>query len=93
MKITGRRFIFSVLMVVASRGLFAVDSLNYERDIRPVLSRKCFSCHNTGTAKGGVNLDNYKEKDRVIKDGAFWLKVLDQIKNRTITRQQSGRPA
>ena len=32
--------------------------------------------------KGGVNLDNYKEQARVIKDGQLWLKVLDQIRTR-----------
>ena len=60
--------------------LFSQDSVSYELDVRPLLSTKCFRCHNTGTTKGGVNLDNYKERDRVIKDGQFWLKVLDQIK-------------
>ncbi|HET9488082.1 MAG TPA: DUF1592 domain-containing protein, partial [Chryseosolibacter sp.] len=63
-------------------GAFSQDSIRYERDIRPLLSKKCFECHNTGNPKGGVNLDNYKEEGRVIKDGQLWLKVIDQIKNR-----------
>jgi hypothetical protein len=54
--------------------------VSYELDVRPLLSVKCFRCHNTGNPKGGVNLDNYKERERVIKDGQFWLKVVDQIK-------------
>ena len=57
---------------------------SYEQDIRPLLAAKCFSCHNTGTTKGGVNLDNYKELGRVIEDGSFWLKVVDQIKTRAM---------
>ena len=52
--------------------------------IRPLMATKCFECHNTGNTKGGVNLDNYKEIERVIKDGQFWLKVLDQIKTRAM---------
>lgn len=58
------------------------DSVSYERDIRPLLAKRCFECHNTGNPKGGVNLDNYKEQGRVVKDGQLWLKVLDQIKTR-----------
>ncbi len=58
------------------------DSIRYEIDVRPLLVKKCISCHNTNAPKAGVNIDNYKEQDRVIKDGAFWLKVLDQIKSR-----------
>lgn len=60
--------------------LTAEDSVRYETDVRPLLQKRCISCHNTNAPKGGVNIDNYKEQDRVIKDGQFWLKVLDQIK-------------
>jgi hypothetical protein len=63
---------------------FSQETVNYETDIRPLLSIKCFECHNTGNTKGGVNLDNYKEQARVIEDGQFWLKVLDQIKTRAM---------
>ncbi len=61
---------------------FSQEVISYEKEIRPVMAQKCFECHNTGTTKGGVNLDNYKEQARVIEDGQFWLKVLDQIKTR-----------
>lgn len=61
---------------------FSQDTVSYESDIRPLMAKKCFECHNTGNPKGGVNLDNYKEQGRVIKDGQLWLKVLDQIKTR-----------
>jgi hypothetical protein len=69
----------------------ASDSVSYELDVRPVLARKCFECHNTGNTKGGVNLDNYKEIGRVIQDGAFWLKVLDQIKTRAMPPKMEPR--
>ena len=61
-----------------------MDSLSYENQIRPLMAKKCFECHNTGNTKGGVNLDNYKEIGRVIQDGKFWLKVLDQIRTRSM---------
>lgn len=72
----------SLLMAVISGNAFSMDSLSYELEIRPLLSTKCFRCHNTNSPKGGVNLDNYKEQARVIKDGQFWLKVLETIKTR-----------
>lgn len=72
-------FLLFCLMLSTAKGQ---DSVSYERDIRPMLAKKCFECHNTGNPKGGVNLDNYKEQARVIKDGQLWLKVLDQIKTR-----------
>lgn len=71
-----------LLLCVILMNAAAQDSVSYERDLRPLLAKKCFECHNTGNTKGNVNLDNYKEEARVIKDGQLWLKVLDQIKSR-----------
>lgn len=72
----------SLLLCFALSSSWCQDTVSYERDIRPLMAKKCFECHNTGNPKGGVNLDNYKEQERVIKDGQLWLKVLDQIKTR-----------
>jgi hypothetical protein len=63
---------------------FAADTLTYEKDIRPLLQDECIKCHNTNTAKGGINIDNYKEQARVIQSGSFWLEVLGVIKDRTM---------
>jgi len=77
------KIIFSITLsfLVGSQSL-AQEAYDFDTQIRPMMAKKCFECHNTGSPKGGVNLDNYKEKDRVITDGQFWLKVLDQIKTR-----------
>lgn len=79
-----RSICLSLLLIFAREELFSQDMVNYESEIRPLMARKCFECHNTGNTKGGVNLDNYKERERVIEDGQFWLKVLDQIKTRAM---------
>jgi hypothetical protein len=78
LRLFGLAFLFSHILAMS----FSQEVINYETDIRPLLSTKCFDCHNTGNPKGDVNLDNYKEQARVIEDGQFWLKVLDQIKTR-----------
>lgn len=77
-----QKAVFAYFLAFVSTLAQAQDTVRYERDIRPLLSKKCFQCHNTGNPKGNVNLDNYKEEARVIKDGQLWLKVLDQIKTR-----------
>ncbi len=73
-----------LIILIPTLTSFAQEEVSYEKEIRPLLATKCFECHNTGTTKGGVNLDNYKEQARVIEDGQFWLKVLDQIKTRAM---------
>ena len=76
------RLFYTLVSCLLLNAVSAQDTVSYERDIRPLLAKKCFECHNTGNPKGGVNLDNYKEQARVIKDGQLWLKVLDQIRTR-----------
>ncbi|WP_317192161.1 DUF1592 domain-containing protein [Cyclobacterium marinum] len=74
-----------ILMVLASLYIFvaeAQETLDYQSDIIPVLDKHCYSCHNTGNPKGGVNLKRYEEEGRIVKDGQFWLKVVDQIKSK-----------
>ncbi|MGC1243416.1 MAG: DUF1592 domain-containing protein [Chryseosolibacter sp.] len=80
----------SILLCFVVTKAVSEDSVRYERDIRPLLAKKCFECHNTGNPKGGVNLDNYKEQERVVKDGQLWLKVLDQIKTRQMPPKSEG---
>ncbi|HEY4653336.1 MAG TPA: DUF1592 domain-containing protein [Cyclobacteriaceae bacterium] len=75
-------FCATILVCLGISVSFSQEAGLYESKIRPLMDKKCFECHNTGNTKGGVNLDNYKEEERVISDGQFWLKVLEQIKMR-----------
>src|SRR5690606_26001286 len=85
---TGRSFMVRSVFGIATLSCMVIFMANaqesnlYETTLRPILEKRCIECHNTGNTKGGVNIDNYKEQARVVKDGAFWLKVLDQIKTR-----------
>jgi len=82
----------AILFFLVQVNSYTQDTIiHYETDVRPLLLRKCIQCHNTNQPKGGVNIDNYKEQARVIKDGQFWLKVLDQIKTRSMPPKQEPR--
>ena len=73
-----------VLLLAGTPRVLSADSVSYETDIRPLLVKRCISCHNTNMPKANVNIDNYKEQARVIADGQFWLKILEQIKSRAM---------
>ncbi len=37
----------------------AVEKITYEDHVKPILRQHCFTCHNQGDAKGGLNLESF----------------------------------
>ncbi|MGD1894481.1 MAG: DUF1592 domain-containing protein, partial [Cyclobacteriaceae bacterium] len=55
------------------------QSFSFEDQIRPVLDKHCFSCHNVGKVAGGINLEKYESSGHLVKDGEIWLNVVKQV--------------
>jgi hypothetical protein len=85
-----RRLALVLLSIVSFVRIQAQELHDYDKVLKPLLDKRCYGCHNTGKDKGGVNLENYQEKDRVISDGQLWLKVVDQIKTRAMPPKAEG---
>ncbi len=70
-------------------GAAAVHSgLEYNRDIRPILSENCFSCHGTDSAsrKAGLRLDHFETATNRLEDGAVAI-VPGQPKQSELVRR------
>ncbi|MFM8619031.1 MAG: PSD1 and planctomycete cytochrome C domain-containing protein [Opitutaceae bacterium] len=68
----------ALLLIVTLTGLFAgglraADAVDYDRDIRPILSNHCFQCHGPDDAKrkGGLRLDTEAGARGATKSGAL----------------------
>ncbi len=59
----GWRFIGEVLLLALSvantAALGAEHPVGFNRDIRPLLSDRCFVCHGPGTQEAGLRLDSF----------------------------------
>ena len=60
--------------LVASGTAVADDSLasTYEREIVPLLSSYCYSCHGSEVQKADLNLENVREVDSIVADRDRW---------------------
>ncbi|MFY0600726.1 MAG: DUF1592 domain-containing protein [Cyclobacteriaceae bacterium] len=78
------KYILSILFGALALMVFANDGdeIDFKTSILPLLEKKCNTCHRAGPLKGGVNTKRYQEEERVVKDGRFWFKALNQIKTR-----------
>jgi hypothetical protein len=53
-----RRAAFGTALLALATQMFAQHP-NYEDDVRPILSRRCFACHSAGEMRSGLNLESY----------------------------------
>ena len=70
-------FVLLLLPVVAS----AAD-IDFNRDVRPILSDRCFKCHGPATQKAKVRLDSLdhaKKKDAIVPGKPADSLVIDRI--------------
>ncbi len=66
-------FAFSIVICISNVAVAnASRTLSYNRDIRPILSENCFSCHGTDSAsrKAGLRLDHFETATNKLDDGA-----------------------
>ena len=68
----------SIALLVCSilvAGTKSQSAVSFNKDIRPILSENCFSCHGPDTAKikGGLRLDSHKAATTPGKSGALAL--------------------
>src|SRR4051812_30508763 len=64
------RFSIPALSLWIVAGATASAQVEFNRDIRPILSETCFKCHGPAARKGGFRLDLREEALKPAKTGA-----------------------
>ena len=61
-------------------------TIEFNRDIRPILSDKCFQCHGPGTQLASLRFDSEDGAKRALNGGRFAIVPGDPAKSHLITR-------
>ena len=62
--------------------------ISYNRDVRPILSNRCFKCHGPDLKKGGLNL---RERDIAVKEAIVPGKSAESLLIERITAEDAIR--
>src|SRR5688572_27265915 len=54
-------------------------SISYEKEVKPVITRYCVSCHNEKLASGKLNLDSFHDASAAQNASTVWEKVIDKV--------------
>lgn len=60
---------------------FSVMADDFAKDIRPLLERYCYKCHDEDVQKGDIRLDLAMTEDDVVKNRKMWLRTLEQLES------------
>ena len=63
--------------------LWTVNSqgADFERDIRPLLTKHCIGCHSTQKQEGELDLERFTSIDSITKEPTIWLRTLEQLQD------------
>ena len=84
-------FILSAATLGVSATAELRASVDFQKDIRPVLEQYCFACHDD-TAKGEVNLEALSEDGSFWRDPKVWEKALAQLHDRVMPPAKKEQP-
>ncbi len=74
--------LFVELFSCLNGSLFADESIEFERHVRPILEQNCYGCHAKGEKSGNIALDEF---DGDVKQSqVLWHKVLHQLRSKSM---------
>jgi hypothetical protein len=79
----GRTLCFSgvltLLLCLTAGAATGYDTGPFVKDIRPLLEKHCFKCHNAEKQKGGIDLTRFTSEEMVLREFKLWRRVVEQV--------------
>ncbi|MGI9110514.1 MAG: DUF1592 domain-containing protein [Opitutales bacterium] len=71
--------IIAMLGALVCAGVTPASAQDFQKDIKPFLSKYCTECHDAELAKGHLNLEAFKDDSRFFRDQRIWREVVSQV--------------
>ena len=84
--------LFFVVLPQSASAAAKSKSIDFNKQVVPLLDKYCYSCHGNGKHKGDVALDTYKSLDEIVADSATWSKVLQNLNTHVMPPEKKPQP-
>ncbi len=74
-------------MALPAHGELAED---YAKEIRPLMVKKCYDCHNAEKTKGDLNLERFADLELIKAEPELWQNVLEKVQAYEMPPKKSG---
>ena len=79
-------------LLVPSLTILNAEESQYDNQVRPLLVKYCFECHNQESKQENLSLDQFTSTNDVVKDRALWWKVLKNLRSGVMPPAGEDRP-
>jgi hypothetical protein len=84
--------LLTTLSFAASGSCAAAGPASFEKDIRPLLTTYCISCHDAEKKKGNLDLGAFADEKLVLRQPKAWRRVLKQLERRDMPPEDEKQP-
>ena len=68
-------------------------TVNFEKEIRPMLEEHCFDCHDNASAKGDIDLESALAQTPLVRNRLLWENVAERVKMGDMPPNKKPQPA
>src|SRR6187549_2084196 len=79
-RLTRKCLLLAVFLTAGGESFSAENKpLDFDKDVRPILEKHCYECHNEKKHKGDLNLVAFDTLEKVHSAQETWQTILEQV--------------
>src|SRR5436190_2239083 len=95
-----RLFVILILIILVRNTSFGAiqpsskpSSSRFEKEIKPLLSRYCYGCHNDQKHKGDLSLESFEDVAAILQQPKTWEMVMHHVQTKEMPPEDKAQPS